>query len=150
MAGLAMEWLSILENIANQDGRHQMKRAFISFDYDHDFDLKTMLVGQARNPDTPFSIADFSIKEPIATNWKEKARTRIKGCDLVVVICGEYTSSASGVSAELEIAREERVPYFLLKGRSDKDCAKPSKARSDDKVYNWTWDNLKLLIDGKR
>jgi hypothetical protein len=34
---------------------------FISFDYDHDDDLKTLLIGQAKNPDTPFWIADQSI-----------------------------------------------------------------------------------------
>jgi hypothetical protein len=44
-------------------------RAFISFDYDHDVDLKTMLVGQARHADTPFEIADWSVKEHQAGNW---------------------------------------------------------------------------------
>ncbi len=127
-----------------------MKRAFISFDYDHDLDLKTMLVGQAKNPDTPFNISDFSIKEAISSNWKDKARTRIKGCDIVIVICGEYTHTASGISAELEIAQEERVPYFLLWGRSDKNCTKPVKAKSSDDIYKWTWDNLKSLIGGSR
>lgn len=63
-----------------------MKRAYISFDYDHDIDLKTMLIGQAKNPDTPFNISDFSIKEEISFNWKDKARKRIKGCDIVIVI----------------------------------------------------------------
>ena len=29
-------------------------RAFISFDYDHDADLKAILVGQAKNTDSPF------------------------------------------------------------------------------------------------
>jgi len=28
-------------------------RVFISFDYDHDLDLKNLLVGQARNDDSP-------------------------------------------------------------------------------------------------
>ena len=35
---------------------------FISFDYDHDDDLRIMLVGQSKNRDTPFSIADWSVK----------------------------------------------------------------------------------------
>jgi len=126
------------------------KRTFISFDYDHDLDLKNLLVGQARNPDTPFEISDFSIKEAISRDWKEKARTRIKGCDLVIVICGEATHTATGVSAELEIAQEERTPYFLLWGRSEKQCTKPVGAKSDDKVYKWTWDGLKALIAGAR
>ena len=42
------------------------KRSFISFDYDHDADLKNLLVGQARNSDSPFEITDLSIKEAIA------------------------------------------------------------------------------------
>ena len=37
------------------------KRVFISFDYDHDSDLKTLLVGQAKNADSPFEITDMSI-----------------------------------------------------------------------------------------
>lgn len=126
------------------------KRAFISFDYDHDLDLKNLLVGQAKNENTPFSIVDMSIKEPISSGWKDKARTRIKGCDVVIVICGEHIDSATGVSAELEIAQEEDIPYFLLWGRNDKTCVKPKVAKSSDKIYNWTWDNLKVLINGAR
>ena len=38
-------------------------RTFISFDYDNDKNIKAMLVGQAKNPDTPFEIADWSVKE---------------------------------------------------------------------------------------
>jgi len=126
------------------------QRAFISFDYDHDSDLKTLLVGQSKNEDSPFSIADFSIKEAISKDWKDKARTKIKGVDVVIIICGEHTDTASGVSAELKIAQEEKVDYFLLKGRKDKTCKKPKSAKTSDKIYKWTWDNLKKLIHGGR
>lgn len=126
------------------------KRVFISFDYDHDLDLKNFLVGQAKNEDSPFEIADFSIKEAISEDWKEKARTRIKGCDVVTVICGEYTDTAAGMSAEVKIAQEEEIDYFLLWGRKDKTCKKPKEAKSTDKIYKWTWDNLKALIGGTR
>ena len=87
------------------------KRTFISFDYDHDHDIKECLVGQARNADSPFEITDMSIKEPISFNWKENARRRIKMCDVVVILCGEHTDTASGVTAELTIAQEEGIPY---------------------------------------
>ena len=53
------------------------KRVFISFDYDHDLDLKNLLVGQAKNEDSPFEIIDFSIKEAISEDWKKKVRIRI-------------------------------------------------------------------------
>jgi hypothetical protein len=125
-------------------------KTFISFDYDHDESLKVLLVGQAKNADTPFEINDWSIKEAIDKNWKDKARTRIKAVDVLVVMCGEHTDTAAGVSAELEIAREEKKAYFLLKGYSDKTCKKPKAASTDDKMYTWTWDNLKKLIGGSR
>ena len=126
------------------------KRTFISFDYDHDARLKDLLVGQSRNADSPFEITDMSIKEAISTDWKAKARTRIKGCDVVIVICGEHTDTATGVSAELKISQEEGVNYFLLSGYSDRDCVKPTGAKSNDNIYKWTWDTLKSLINGAR
>lgn len=125
-------------------------RVFISFDYDHDETLKTFLVGQSKNEDSPFELTDWSIKEPIDGDWKAKARTRIKSVDVVAVICGLHTDTATGVSAELTIAQEEKVPYFLLAGYADKTCVKPKAAKSTDKLYKWTWENLKTLIGGGR
>jgi hypothetical protein len=126
------------------------KRAFISFDFDHDEDLRNLLVGQAQHPDAPFEIKDRSLKEPLLGDWKDKVRRRMGNVDLVIVICGEKTNSAAGVSAELTIAREAGKPYFLLSGRSEKVCVKPTSALPSDKIYKWTWDNLKALINGAR
>jgi hypothetical protein len=125
-------------------------RVFTSFDYDHDEDLRVMLVGQSKNPDSPFELTDRSVKDPMTGDWKAKVRRRIKATDQVAVICGQHTHTASGVSVEVKIAQEEGIPYFLLKGRKDKSCTKPTAAKSSDKIYNWTWDNLKLLIGGSR
>lgn len=126
------------------------KRVFISFDFDHDEDLRNLLVGQAKNPDSPFSIADWSVREPFTGNWKEKVRQRIRKVDLTIVICGEWTHTANGVAAELKISRDEGIPYFLLWGRSNKNCTKPTSALESDKIYKWTWDNLKALVGGAR
>lgn len=125
-------------------------RVFTSFDFDHDEDLRILLVGQAKNPDTPFEIADWSVKEPMTGDWKNKVRSRIKQVNQMIVICGEHTDTATGVSAELKIAQEEDVPYFLLWGRKDKTCKEPTSAKSSDKIYKWTWEHLKELIGGAR
>lgn len=122
---------------------------FISFDYDHDNDCKNMLVGQAKNEDSPFEIEDWSIKEA-SSDWKEKARTRIRRVDQVIVLCGEHTDTATGVNAEIKIARDEQKPYFLLRGRAGGTCRKPTAALSTDRIYDWTWPNLKKLIGGSR
>lgn len=126
------------------------KRAFISFDYENDEFLKIALVGQSNNPDSPFEFADASIKEALTGDWKQKAEARIKAVDLMIVICGMKTDSATGVDAELRIAQANKLDYFLLWGYSEKTCVKPSAAYSSDKVYKWTWPNLKQLIGGAR
>lgn len=126
------------------------KRAFISFDFDHDEDLRNLLTGQAKHPDSPFEITDRSLKEPLTGDWREKVRRRMDNIDVVVIICGETTHTATGVAAELTIGREAKKPYFLLWGRNGKTCTKPTSALSSDKIYEWTWDNLKALIGGAR
>jgi hypothetical protein len=125
-------------------------RVFTAFDFDHDEDLRNLLVGQSRHPDSPFDLADWSVKEAMSGDWKAKVRTRIRGVDQVVIMCGEYTHLAIGVSEELRIAMEEGKPYFLLRGRSSAACQKPVAAKYTDVMYNWTWDNLKILIGGGR
>jgi hypothetical protein len=126
------------------------KRVFISFDVDHDEGTKKMLALQAKLQDSPFDFIDASVKEPLTGDWKEKVRRRMANIDLVIALCGEYTHTASGVSAEVSIAQERNVPYFLLAAYSDKNCTKPTSAKTEDKVYKWTWDNLKILIGGAR
>lgn len=122
---------------------------FISFDFDYDEDLKNLLVGQSKNDDSPFEISDVSVREE-SDDWEDDARRRIRRADQVAVICGEHTDTATGVSKEIRIARDEDTTYFLLYGRSGKTCVKPKAAEEGDKMYRWTWENLKTLIGGGR
>jgi hypothetical protein len=123
-------------------------RVFVSFDFDHDEDLRNLLVGQAKNPGSPFEIGDWSVREPETGDWQAKIRARIRQVGQVAVICGLYTDTAAGVAAEVKIARAEGKPYFLLGGRSNGTNKKPTSALGSDKIYNWTWDNLTTLIAG--
>jgi hypothetical protein len=82
--------------------------------------------------------------------WRADAQRRTRRTDQVVVLCGHYTDTAVGVDAEIAIAREERKPHFLLAGRAAATNRKPSAALTTDKLYEWTWPNLKMLIGGAR
>ena len=126
------------------------KRVFISFDYDHDEGAKIMLAGQAKLDDSPFDFTDASVKDHLTGDWKEKIRRRMANIDVVIVLCGEQTHKATGVATELTIVQEKGKSYFLLAAYSDQTCTKPTSAESEDKVYNWTWPNLKILIAGGR
>lgn len=123
------------------------RRVFISFDFDHDEELRDALIAQAKNPDSPFEIVDYSVREPFESKWRDKVRSRIRRTDLTIVICGEHTHTAKGVAAEVTITQEERKPYFLLRGRPSKTCSKPASALRSDAIHAWTWRSLKQLLD---
>ena len=126
------------------------KRVFISFDVDHDEETKRALAAQAKLTDSPFDFIDASVKDPLTGDWKEKVRRRMANIDVVIGLCGEHTHTATGVATEVAIAQKKNVPYFLLWAYADKTCTKPTSAQSSDKIYSWTWPNLKALIGGGR
>ena len=123
------------------------RRVFISFDYDNDRDLPGNLVAQAKRSESPFAFIDRTVTEPFDSKWKQEVRKLIRKSDLVVVICGQHTHQAAGVEAELSISREERKPYFLLRGRSGKTCTKPKNAMKDDPIHPWKWSTLQKLFE---
>jgi len=126
------------------------KRVFISFDYDHDESVKHLLVGQARNPDSPFDFSDWSSKEHLSGDWKAKIKTKLSFVDVGCVLCGKHMKSANGVDREIEMFQELGIPYFLLEAYADGGCYKPKAAKPNDSIYKWTWPNLKSLVGGGR
>ena len=119
------------------------KRVFISFDYDNNLDLKNLLVGQAKNPDSPFEISDWSLKESAPQwDWESKAEAKIKNVDIVVVITGTYTYRASGVLKEIALARKHRIKVVQIKPQG----TNPYRVVDAGVLYDWTWDNLKSLL----
>ncbi len=124
------------------------KKVFISFDFDNDQFLKDFLIGQCKNEGTPFDMEDWSVKEPWPqTDWKERCLSKIKRCDLMIVMVGEKTSSCSGVKSEIAMAKEAGVPVVGIKGYANKTCPKPDGLAG---YYNWTWDNVRNLVNGYR
>ena len=120
------------------------KRVFISFDFDNDEALKNLMVGQARLPDSPFEISNWSMKEAAPEiGWVLEATERIKRSDLVLVIVGPKTYRASGVLKEVRIAREEGIPIIQMIGYKDVDYTPVPGAGT---LYRWSWENLKKLL----
>jgi hypothetical protein len=126
-------------------------RVFLSFDYEHDDDIMQLFVALSKNRDSPFHVVGWSTKHPPPAG-KNTTRQQIRDADLVAILCGEHTDTASGISAEILIAREEETEYILLVGRARqaRRCKKPSAAAGIDKMYTFTWPNLKKLMAGAR
>ena len=111
---------------------------FVSFDIEHDEDLYELLLAQSRTPSSGFAVSGGSKRSTGTTHESESLRRRIREADQVIFICGEHTGASAPVSAELLIAREERIPYFLLWGRRGSNCTKPNGAPTNEGMYNWT------------
>ena len=119
------------------------KRVFASFDYDNDLALKNLLIGQARNPDSPFDVTDFSLKEaaPQAA-WETNARAAIRRSEVVIVLLGSKTHGAPGVKKEVRMAKEEGKLRIQLK----LEGTNPPRVDDAGVVYDWNWPNLKTLL----
>lgn len=123
---------------------NQKKRVFVSFDFDNDKTLKEFLIGQSRNDDSPFEVADWSMKEAAPErNWEVEAENRISRSDLVIVMVGQETHRATGVLKEVAIARRLGKRIVQIIGYRDGNCTAVSDA---GRLYSWNWDNLKQLL----
>jgi hypothetical protein len=119
---------------------------FVSYDREHDADLHDLLVEQAEKTTSGFEISARS-RTPAQTDlWDEALRREIREADEIIVICGEHTDRSERVARELRIAQEEKRPYFLLWGRRDLMCTKPTTAKPADGMYSWTREILQVQL----
>ena len=119
-------------------------RVFVSFDFDNDAKLKTFIIAQAKNPDSPFEIENWSLNEPAPDRtWQQKARQRIARADVVLVMVGPYTHRAKGVLAEVAIANQLGIPVRQVIGYRDTN---PTPVRGAGRLYRWSWPTIKTLL----
>ena len=120
------------------------KRAFVSFDFDNDKVLKDFIIGQAKLPDSPFEVADWSMKEAAPqSNWEREAEARIRRSDIVIVMVGPRTHRAPGVMREVGMARRNSVPIVQIIGYKNSN---PTKVANAGRLYRWDWENLKKIF----
>lgn len=121
------------------------KRIFISFAIEDD-KLRDMLVGQSKNDNCPFEFYDMSVKKPWDEDWKQKCRTKIKGCDGVIAIITSNTARATGELWEISCSKEEEIPLLAIYGHTDDRPSLP-KELSGISVREWKWDVIKNWIN---
>jgi hypothetical protein len=121
-------------------------RIFISFAIEDKY-LRDFLVGQAHNERSPFEFVDMSVKQPWDSSWKTNCRTKIKGCDGMLIIVTKNTKNADGQLWEIKCVKEEGIPSRGIWGYSnDKPTTLPPELDGVKIVY-WTWDNIRNWLD---
>lgn len=116
-------------------------RAFISFDFDNDANYRDFLIGQAKNPNSPIEIDDWSLKYPFDEKWKTQCRERIKRTDIVIMLVGKNTYRAQGAIWEVQCAKDEGIPVFGVYINKDDKGTIPSSL-TGSAVIEWTWDGI--------
>lgn len=123
-------------------------RVFISFDFDHDEKLKILFAGQAKNSRTPFNIEDWSSKSHLPQNqWEKIIEDKINRSNMVLVLVGKNTSSASGVAKEISFAHKNDVPVFgvYIDGASLFTLLPTGLNRN--RIITWDWNDIADAID---
>lgn len=120
-------------------------RAFISFDFDNDAKYRDFIVGQAKNPNSPIEIDDWSLKSAFDEKWKTQCRDRIKRTDIVIMLVGKNTYRAQGAVWEVQCAKDEEMPVFGVYINKDDKGIIPSSLKGSD-VIEWTWDGIATKV----
>ena len=119
-------------------------RVFVSFDFDNDKSLKDFIIGQSKNPDSPFEVTDWSMKEAAPEkNWEDEAEQRIKRAEVVLVMVGSETYRATGVLKEVAMARKHNKKIVQIIGYKDGNYTPVPEA---GQLYSWNWENLKNIL----
>lgn len=121
------------------------KRIFIGFAVE-DERSRDFLVQQARDERSPFEFVDMSVKEPWSSAWKEKCRTKIKGCDGFIALLSRYTANADGARWEMQCAKDEKLPRLGVHIHADDKGPVPPELQGA-KVVEWTWPNIAAFVN---
>ena len=121
-------------------------RLFISFAIE-DKTYRDLLVGQARNENSPFEFVDMSVKEPWDNAWKTRCRSRIKGCAGVIAMISKNTASADGQLWEIKCAQDEDVPIRGIYTSTDDRPVNLPYEMSGIRVVDWNWSTIANFLE---
>lgn len=123
-------------------------RAFISFDFDNNSTEKLLFSDQAKNSRTPFNIEDWSSKESLPQKeWEELIKSKINKCNMLIVLVGKKTHTATGVLKEIAFAKSQDVPVFgVYVGGADDSTTLPTGLQRN-RTIDWDWDDIARAID---
>lgn len=123
-------------------------RAFISFDYDNDKTEKDLFAGQAKNSRTPFNIEDWSSKTHLPQReWEKLINEKINKCNLLIVLVGKKTYTATGVEKEISFSLANDVPVFGVYVDDANTATSLPTGLQRNRTISWDWEKIADAID---
>ena len=124
-------------------------RAFVSFDFDHDEASRNLFAGQAKKDSpTPFTVQDWSSRSVLPQKtWQEEMKKRIGATNMCIVLVGRYMASATGVAAEIAMAKEKNVPVFGVYVDGANSLSKLPSGLPRNRTVEWKWAKIAAMVD---
>ena len=123
-------------------------RAFISFDFDNNSTERILFVGQSKNSKTPFNIEDWSSKSSLPQKeWEDLIEKKINKCNMLIVLVGKKTSTATGVVKEIKFAKEQDVPVFGVYVDGANTTTTLPTGLQRNRTISWDWSKIASAID---
>lgn len=119
-------------------------KIFISFAAE-DMRSRDLLVGQAKNHDTPFQFTDMSLGEPFDSRWKTQCREKIASCHGFIALLSKKTWRATGARWEMQCAADEGIPSLGIHIYKNDQGASPPELRG--RVVEWRWHTIANFIE---
>lgn len=122
-----------------------LPRIFVSFAIE-DEGTKNLFTGQAKHDKVPYEFTDMSVKNPWDSEWKKNCRSRIKGCDGMIVLITKHLKNADGALWEIRCAKEEGIPIIgvYMSGSTIADV--PAELNGIKKI-TWTWVGIAEFVN---
>jgi hypothetical protein len=123
-------------------------RAFISFDFDNNKTEKDLFAGQAKHSRTPFNIEDWSSKTHLPQReWERIINEKVNKCNMLIVLVGKKTYSATGVEKEISFAKENNVPVFGVYVDGANSSTYLPDGLQRNRIITWEWKTIADAVD---
>ena len=119
-------------------------KVFVSFEFEKDREHYRRFRGEAPGRSC-HKIEDNSLNEPYKLHddeWVRKAREKISGSDIVIVVIGDDTHNAPGVKEEVKIAKKHHKPIFQIRPQSRTG----GPIRGAGEMIPWKWKQIDAKI----
>jgi hypothetical protein len=74
-------------------------------------------------------------------------KKRIGATNMCIVLVGKHMSSATGVAAEIAMAKDQNVPVFgVYVNGANSDSTLPS-GLARNRTVEWKWDKVAAMVD---
>jgi hypothetical protein len=81
------------------------------------------------------------------SKWEAIVKEKINKCNMVIVLSGKTMASASGVSKEITMAKDQNVPVFGVYVDGANTTSNLPTGLVRNRTIAWKWDKISDAID---